>query len=437
MNFSSLLFIFFFLPIFYLIFSVTPKTKRYIILLIFNLLFYLYSGLYNFCLLICVTIFNYLFLNILGKKNKVFYDILVIINILFLAFFKYTSFWTFPLGISFYTFNNISYILDRKHGKILKINFLNYLCYITLFCNVTMGPLTRYNEVTKNIRFLNPDFDDITSGFYKFLIGLFQKVLLANNLSNLYITLSNVSSITFLSSLFTLIIYAFYLYFDFVGYTNMALGLGKMLGISLEENFDNPYLADSISSFWRRWHISLSNFFKEYVYYPLGGNRKGKYRTAFNLLTIWILTGIWHGSTINFLLWGLYYGIIIILEKFVLNKMLSKTNKFIKHLYVIIILLFGYVLFTQNSLNDISLFLTGMFTSKFLNNEIIFYLKENIVLILLSFIFTLKIPNKYKDAIDNCKIINIIKTIICICLFIITIIFIIGGSFKPFLYNNF
>lgn len=362
---------------------------------------------------------------------------MVIINILFLSFFKYTNYFIFPLGISFYTFNNISYILDRKHNKIKNESFLDYLCYITLFCNVLMGPITRFNEVTKNIRNLDISFEIGAKGFYRFLTGLFQKVLLANNLSILYNTFNSITNKTFLSCLFVLIIYALYLYFDFLGYTNMALGLGKMCGISLEENFDNLYLANSISSFWRKWHISLSNFFKEYVYFPLGGSKKNKLITIRNLMVVWLLTGIWHGNTINFLLWGLYYGIIIVLEKFVLNNFLEKLPKIFKHLYVIIIVLFGYILFTQNSLNDISLFISNMFKGNLYNNEVIFYLRDNLFLIILSLLMILKLPESIKNKISNNKFINIVIIIIYVCLFIITVSFILSGSFKPFLYNSF
>lgn len=437
MNFSSLLFIFFFLPIFYLLFILLPKSKRYIVLIIFNLIFYLYSGIFNFCLLIFTILFNYFYIKLLGKKYQRSYNVLVIINILFLSFFKYTNYFIFPLGISFYTFNNISYILDRKHNKIKNESFLDYLCYITLFCNVLMGPITRFNEVTKNIRNLDISFETGAKGFYRFLTGLFQKVLLANNLSTLYNTFNSITNKTFLSCLFVLIIYALYLYFDFLGYTNMALGLGKMCGISLEKNFDNPYLANSISSFWRKWHISLSNFFKEYVYFPLGGSKKNKLITIRNLMVVWLLTGIWHGNTINFLLWGLYYGIIIVLEKFVLNNFLEKLPKIFKHLYVIIIVLFGYILFTQNSLNDISLFISNMFKGNLYNNEVIFYLRDNLFLIILSLLMILKLPESIKNKISNNKFINIVIIIIYVCLFIITVSFILSGSFKPFLYNSF
>ena len=300
-----------------------------------------------------------------------------------------------------------------------------------------MGPITRFNEVTKNIRNLDISFEIGAKGFYRFLTGLFQKVLLANNLSILYNTFNSITNKTFLSCLFVLIIYALYLYFDFLGYTNMALGLGKMCGISLEENFDNPYLANSISSFWRKWHISLSNFFKEYVYFSLGGSKKNKLITIRNLMVVWLLTGIWHGNTINFLLWGLYYGIIIVLEKFVLNNFLEKLPKIFKHLYVIIIVLFGYILFTQNSLNDISLFISNMFKGNLYNNEVIFYLRDNLFLIILSLLMILKLPESIKNKISNNKFINIVIIIIYVCLFIITVSFILSGSFKPFLYNNF
>ena len=214
----------------------------------------------------------------------------------------------------------------------------------------------------------------------------------------------------------------------------MAIGLGKMIGINYKENFDYPYLSRSISEFWRRWHITLGNFFKEYVYIPLGGNRVGIFRNIINLLIVWFLTGMWHGNTVNFLLWGMYYGIIIVLEKHVFKNILDKLPGFVRHIYVVLIVLFGYIFFIGV---DIIPFIKTIFSKNIIDTTTIFYMKENILLIIIGIILCFKMPDKLHDKINNNTIINVILPVVYLILFIITISFIVSGSFHPFLYNNF
>ena len=303
-----------------------------------------------------------------------------------------------------------------------------------MFTHVTMGPITRYSSFKNDLANLNPTKDDFYEGFRRFLNGLIKKVLISDNLGLLFNTLLTIDNPTSILNIFILLVFALELYIDFSSYCDMAIGLGKMIGINYKENFDYPYLSRSISEFWRRWHITLGNFFKEYVYIPLGGNRVGIFRNIINLLIVWFLTGMWHGNTVNFLLWGMYYGIIIILEKHVFKNILEKLPGFVRHIYVVLIVLFGYIFFIGV---DIIPFIKTIFSKNIIDTTTIFYMKENILLIIIGIILCFKMPDKLHDKINNNAIINVILPVVYLILFIITISFIVSGSFHPFLYNNF
>ena len=437
MNFSSLIFIFFFLPVFLLIYRFIPKKCRYLVLLVFSILFYLYSGLYNFIILISIGLINYVVVLLISKFKKLnfLYYVLILLNISTLLVFKYNHSLIFPLGISFYIFNSLSYIIDVKRNKIkAEKNILYYFTYIMMFTHVTMGPITRYNSFKNDLMNLNPTKDDFYSGFRRFLNGLIKKVLISDNLGLLFNTLLTINNPTSTLNIYILLVYTLELYIDFSSYCDMAIGLGKMIGINYKENFDYPYLSKSISEFWRRWHITLGDFFKEYVYIPLGGNRVGIFRNIINLMIVWLLTGMWHGNTINFLLWGIYYGIIIILEKHVFKNILDKLPNFIRHIYVIIIVMFGYIFFTGV---DIIPFIQTIFSKNIIDTTTIFYMKENILLIIIGIILCFKMPDKLNKKINNNAIINTILPVVYLILFVITISYILSGSFHPFLYNNF
>lgn len=435
MNFSSLIFIFFFLPIFLLIYRLVPKKYRYLILLVFSTIFYLYSGIYNFIVLIAISIVDYIATVLIYRfsKLKFLYTILVLLNISTLVVFKYNKSLVFPLGISFYMFNSLSYIIDLKRGKIrAEKNILKYLTYIMLFTHITMGPITRYSDIDFNN--LSSSSDDFYEGFRRFLNGLIKKVIISDNLGLLFNNLLSIPNSTSILNIYILIVYALELYIDFSSYSDMAIGLGKMIGINYKENFQYPYLATSISDFWRRWHISLGEFFKEYVYFPLGGNRVSKFRNIINILIVWLLTGIWHGNTLNFLLWGIYYGILLIIEKFILKKIFNKIPSCIKHIYVIICVLFGYIFFI--GVETIP-FIKTIFSSNIIDRTTIFYIKENIVLVVIGIVLCFRFPTKLKEKINSWRISYILVPIIYISLFILVISYIISGSYHPFLYNNF
>ena len=440
MNFSSLVFIFVFLPVLFLLFYLVPKKFKYLILLLGSIVFYSYSGLFNLIVLLCVSTFNYFITRIFGGKKKfnLILVVLALLNIFTLLLFKYNKNLLFPLGISFYIFNNVSYIIDVKRKKIKpEKNYLYYLLYSMLFCHVTMGPIIRYENISKDLKRLDYSFDDVTSGFRRFLNGLFKKVLFADSFGLLYATLIGVSEKSSLLIIMSLVVFGLQLYLDFSGYCGMAIGLGKMIGVKYPENFDYPYMSLSISEFWRRWHITLSDFFKEYIYFPMGGNRVSKLRNIFNLLVVWFLTGIWHGNSWNFLLWGIYYGIIIILEKYILKKLLEKMPKIIRHIYVLLIVLIGYIFFSFNSMESISNVFKILFTGQFINSTVVFYLKENLLYIIIGCLLCCKIPKVINDFIRNKKVFNVIIFCGYIILLLITISYILSGSYQPFLYNNF
>ena len=435
MNFSSLIFIFFFLPVFFIAYILVPKKYKYLILLLFSTIFYLYSGIYNFIILVGISTINYIVTVIINKFNKLkfLYYILILLNISTLVVFKYNKSLIFPLGISFYMFNSLSYIIDLKRGKFLaERNILKYFTYIMLFTHITMGPITRYNSIDlNNLSFSSDSFYD---GFRRFLNGLIKKVIIADNLGLLFNNLLSIHNSTSVLNIYILIVYALELYIDFSSYSDMAIGIGKMIGINYKENFNYPYMATSITDFWRRWHISLGEFFKEYVYFPLGGNRVSKFRNIINIFIVWLLTGIWHGNTLNFLLWGTYYGILLIIEKYLLKKVFNKVPNAIKHIYVIISVLFGYIFFIGV---DIIPFIKNIFSSNIIDGTTIFFMKENVVLVVVGIILCFKFPSKLKERITKYKVINILIIIMYISLFLLVISYIISGSYHPFLYNSF
>lgn len=440
MNFSSLLFIFVFLPIAFLLFYIVPKRYKHLVLLLASIVFYLYSGVFNLILLFCVSTINYILVRVFGKKEKFNFilGILALLNIGTLLLFKYNGNLIFPLGISFYIFNNISYIMDVKRKKISsEKNYLYYLLFSMLFCHVTMGPIVRYENISRDLKRLDYSFDDVCSGFKRFLNGLFKKVLLADSFGGVYTTLTTCSEQSGLLVLLGLVVFGLQLYLDFSGYCDMAIGLGKMIGIKYPENFNHPYMALSISDFWRRWHITLSDFFKEYVYFPMGGNRVSKLRNVFNLLVVWFLTGIWHGNSWNFLLWGIYYGIIIVVEKYFLKNILDKSPNFIRHIYVLGVVLFGYVFFSLTDINSIGSFFSTLFGSAFINKTVLFYLKENIIFLIIGCIVCCPIPDKVNGFVKKCKIFNVLTIVCYVVLLVITISYILSGSYQAFLYNNF
>lgn len=370
MVFSSLVFMFVFLPIVLAVYFILPKRFRNAFLLIADLVFYGWGEPILVSLMLVSIVINYAAGLLISKwnddikKKKAVLIISVIIDLGMLGFFKYSGFAAknigavlpflnitvpkipLPIGISFYTFQIMSYTIDVYRGDTAaQKNIVAFGTYVSLFPQLIAGPIVRYRDVDDQLSNRRENIDQFARGVRLFLLGLAKKVLLANPMGLLWDTLRETENAGALAAWIGVIAFSFQIYFDFSGYSDMARGLGNMLGFEFLENFSFPYISKSITEFWRRWHISLGTWFREYVYIPLGGNRRGKARTLLNLLIVWMLTGFWHGASWNFIIWGLYFGIILIIEKLFLLKALEKLPKFISHIYSLFLIVFGWVIF--------------------------------------------------------------------------------------------
>lgn len=458
MVFSSILFIFRFLPIAMGIYFLTPKKLKNLSLLILSLIFYSW-GEPRYFLLMIASIFVDYFISInieKNNKNKKIKILLLAISIIFnvgiLFFFKYINFFieninnifnmslnnvkiTLPLGISFYTFQTMSYTIDVFLGKVkAEKNIINFGAFVCLFPQLIAGPIVKYIDISKELKNRDINLDEIQEGIRLFILGLGSKVLIANNIGSLWneVETMGFNNISTILAWMGIIAFSLQIYFDFNGYSLMAIGLGKILGFNFPNNFNYPYESRSITEFWRRWHITLGQWFKQYVYIPLGGNRLGRARTYFNLFIVWFLTGLWHGASYNFILWGLYFFILICIEKNGLLNLLNK-HKLISHIYTIFFILVGWVLFSVIDLNQIINFFKKMFIFN-AGNEWIYYLRNYIITYTIAIIFSTsflkKIYNKFVKS-------NIVDTIILITIFLLSIAYLVDSSYNPFLYFRF
>lgn len=458
MVFSSILFIFRFLPIAMGIYFLTPKKLKNLSLLILSLIFYSW-GEPRYFLLMIASIFVDYFISInieKNNKNKKIKILLLAISIIFnvgiLFFFKYINFFieninsifnmslnnvkiTLPLGISFYTFQTMSYTIDVFLGKVkAEKNIINFGAFVCLFPQLIAGPIVKYIDISKELKNRDINLDEIQEGIRLFILGLGSKVLIANNIGSLWneVETMGFNNISTILAWMGIIAFSLQIYFDFNGYSLMAIGLGKILGFNFPNNFNYPYESRSITEFWRRWHITLGQWFKQYVYIPLGGNRLGRARTYFNLFIVWFLTGLWHGASYNFILWGLYFFILICIEKNGLLNLLNK-HKLISHIYTIFFILVGWVLFAVIDLNQIINFFKKMFIFN-AGNEWIYYLRNYIIIYTIAIIFSTsflkKIYNKFVKS-------NIVDTIILITIFLLSIAYLVDSSYNPFLYFRF
>lgn len=377
MTFNTILFLFTFLPIALILYYIVPKRFRNIPLVILSLVFYAWGNPTYLILMAFSVVFNYitgLELDAYLQEErhtgaKVTMISAVVVNLLILGFFKYYGFLIstvnsitgltlsapelpLPLGISFFTFSVLSYVFDVYRGRAeVQKNFLDFSLYVTFFAKVTSGPIVQYKDMAPQLRERQMVPAKFGAGISMFLVGLAKKVLIADNLGATFSTISGLSTMSAGTAWLGMILYSLQLYFDFSGYSDMAIGLAKCFGFDFSANFDYPYLSASISEFWRRWHISLGAWFRDYVYIPLGGNRCSKHRQLINLAVVWLLTGLWHGSAWNFVLWGVYHGIFVILEKFVLKDIWPKVPKFLRIFVTTLLVFFGWVLFFSPSLS--------------------------------------------------------------------------------------
>ena len=462
MVFTSISFIYYFLPLLLICYFVVPKKFRNIVLLMFSVLFYFY-GEPKYILLMLIEVFiSYVVGLLIDKyKSKNILIIGIFIHVLLFGIFKYFNFIiininnlfhsnlnllnvVLPIGISFYTFQIISYEIDVYNKKVnVQSNILKYFLYVFLFPQLIAGPIVRYQDVNNEIDNRNVTFEMFANGLRRFIIGLSKKVIIANNLGELCNIYLNLGDKSVLFTWIFAISYMLQIYFDFSGYSDIAIGLGKMLGFNFPENFNYPYMAKSITDFWRRWHMTLSSWFRDYVYIPLGGNKKGVLKQIRNILIVWSLTGLWHGASWNFIVWGLYFGILLILEKFILKKYFSNVPKFIKCIYTLFLVMISFVIFQGDRLSSAFNIIKGLFGLNgelFINNVTLYYLKGYVLFIVLGVIGATNYVTNLVIKISNGKgkkIINIMETIYLLTLLIIVTMYLIDSSYNPFLYFRF
>ena len=458
MIFSSIYFIYYFLIIFLILYFITPKKFKNYTLLLGSLFFYFYGDSKYIVLLLISSLVNYILGRLISKKNKKLFLIIgLIFNFGLLFYFKYFNFFlsninslfktninlfsiVLPLGISFYTFKNASYLIDVYKNRVNpEKNFINYFTYIAMFPSLIQGPIVRYKDI--DLKDKKISFDNFAMGVERFIIGLSKKVILADTLAKLVASLTNMEVQTVVSLWVKATSDIVKLYLDFSGYTDMAIGLGLMIGIKIMENFDYPLSTYSVTSFWRKWHISLSSWFKDYIYIPLGGNRKGKFRKYFNIFVVWFLTGLWHGASWNFILWGLYFGTILVIEKRFFLKFFEK-HKIIGNIVTNFLVVIGFVFF-YNEKNILDIFIK-MFTGRgisFTNVSTNYYLLNYFVLLIISFIACTPL---LKNIINKCKknknlniVISIVEPIVLIGLLVLSTAFIVDASSNSFLYFRF
>lgn len=462
MVFTSISFIYYFLPLLLICYFVVPKKFRNIILLMFSVLFYFYGEPKYILLMLIEVLISYVVGLLIDKyKSKNILIIGIFIHVLLFGIFKYFNFViinvnnlfdsnlnllnvVLPIGISFYTFQIISYEIDVYNKKVnVQSNILKYFLYVFLFPQLIAGPIVRYQDVNNEIDNRNVTFEMFANGLRRFIVGLSKKVIIANNLGELCNIYLNLGDKSVLFTWIFAISYMLQIYFDFSGYSDIAIGLGKMLGFNFPENFNYPYMAKSITDFWRRWHMTLSSWFRDYVYIPLGGNKKGVLKQIRNILIVWSLTGLWHGASWNFIVWGLYFGILLILEKFILKKYFSNVPKFIKGIYTLFLVMISFVIFQGDNLsNDFNIIkgLFGLNGELFINNVTLYYLKGYVLFIVLGVISSTNYVKNLVIKISNGKgkkIINILEPIYLLILLIIVTMYLIDSSYNPFLYFRF
>lgn len=466
MVFSSTIFLCVYLPLVLLGYYICPKKGRNLFLLIASLVFYAWGEPKYVFLMIFSILVNYIFGRLMDKNRenkkrlKLMLVLSVVIDLGLLSVFKYTDFIitnvnaifgssfdllniALPIGISFYTFQAMSYTIDvyRNDVRVQK-NLIDFGMYITMFPQLIAGPIVRYADVQDQLAERSVTTADFSEGVMRFVVGLGKKVLLANQMgavwSEIYALGGDVSALMAWTGA---IAYTFQIYFDFSGYSDMAIGLGRMFGFKFPENFRYPYQSVSITDFWRRWHITLSTWFKEYLYIPLGGNRCGLARQALNLLIVWSLTGFWHGAGWNFVMWGLYYFVILFIEKLFLLKALDKLPKLFRHVYALLLIVIGWVIFASDDVGVLLPYLGSMFGANgAVGGMDVYTLFTKAVLLIICCVASTELPKRLflsATGAMNEKAAFTIKSVMTIALLALSMILLIGDSYNPFLYFRF
>ncbi|NLC72676.1 MAG: MBOAT family protein [Ruminococcaceae bacterium] len=464
MVFSSVLFLYIYLPVVLLIYYITPIKWRNPVLFVANLLFYGWGEpIYVLLMLFSISV-NYYNGLLIEKyrdnraKAKRVLIINIAVNLLMLGFFKYYNLIAetlslipfisitklnvaLPIGISFYTFQTMSYTIDLYRGESeIQRNFIKFGTFVALFPQLIAGPIVRYKDVSSQLGFRASSIEQLSSGVRRFTIGLAKKVLIANNIGQLWdIYAANYSNLTFVGSWMGVFAFSLQIFFDFSGYSDMAIGLGKMIGFEFKENFDYPFISKSVTEFWRRWHISLGTWFKDYVYIPLGGNKFGLKRQLINIFIVWSLTGIWHGANWTYLLWGIYYGILLASEKLFLLKSLERLNSTVRHIYVIFAVNLVWPLFQLNSLQAAATYTSSMFgfspAGLYSANDIFNFKTYFAVFVVGVIACTPVSKNLFNKLPDKAK--NILSPIFVVIILILSTAYLVDATYNPFLYFRF
>ncbi|MBQ6788313.1 MAG: MBOAT family protein [Lachnospiraceae bacterium] len=471
MVFSSIPFLFFFLPLCLILYYAVPFSLKNGILLVFSLIFYAWGEPVYILLMLFATLVDYtngLLMERFGNtkaKRTFFLCCSVVVNLSVLAFFKYADFFIIningllgtdipplglglPVGISFFTFQTMSYIIDLYRGEVeTEHNYFTYLTYVSMFPQLVAGPIVRFQHINAELHHRTLCRSECEAGLLRFMQGLFKKVLIANQVGALWEELRTIeaSQISVTMAWIGAACFTLQLYFDFSAYSDMAIGMGHMLGFHFNENFNYPLSSVSVTDFWRRWHISLSTWFRDYVYIPLGGNRRGVVKQLRNMAVVWFLTGLWHGAAWNFVLWGVYYGILLALEKFVWGKGLAKLPKFMQHLYAILIVVFGFVIFTFDDMGALTTYLSSMFGAAgnpSFGTEVFWYLGNYGVILLVACVLAFPVYPWLKAKLSTAgksttTTVSVISMLGFVALFLLATAYLVNDTYNPFLYFRF
>ncbi len=469
MVFSSLTFMFVFLPIVLILYYIVPKKFKNLFILISGLIFYAWGEPVYVLIMIVSTLIDYTAGLLIYRfdKSKTIKRICLIVSLLMnlglLGVFKYSGFimqnidiilgtslydpnhaLPLPIGISFFTFQSMSYTIDMYMGKIkVQKNPISFAAFVTLFPQIVAGPIVRYDDIARELDDRTVNLDCIYEGILKFITGVGKKVLIANNIGMLWMSVKGMetSELSVLTAWLGILAFTLQIYFDFSGYSDMAIGLGKMMGFNFPQNFNYPYQSKSISEFWRRWHITLGAWFKSYVYFPLGGSRKGKGRTVFNLAVVWLLTGIWHGASWNFILWGVLYGLVIIIEKLFLGKVLEKIPDFFSWLYTIVLVILGWVLFDTADIPTALGYMGAMFGGggTLIDNTAMYYLINYGVMFVIGAFACTDIFSRAAEWLKEKMplLVNYSTPIAKTAIMVLSTAYLADATYNPFLYFNF
>lgn len=471
MVFSSVPFLFYFLPVLIIVYAITPKKLKNGVMILASMVFFAWGEIRFIPVMLALSVVDFVCghmmeLNRDNQKKRLMYMLIAVgTNLFVLLFFKYTNFFVsninsvfgvsipdpniiLPIGVSFNSFQSMSYAIDVYRGTThAEKKYYDYLCYTTLFPQIIAGPIVRYVTVEKDLDDHEITRDGFSEGMRRFLVGLGKKVLIANNVGLLWSQVSSgaAGQPTVLLYWLGIIAYTFQIYFDFSGYSDMAIGLARVFGLTFDENFDTPYIAKSITEFWRRWHMTLSAWFRDYVYIPLGGNRKGKARQMLNILVVWALTGFWHGASWNFVLWGLYFAGLLVFEKFVLFRFWEKVPNFFRHIYTMLLVVVSWVIFAGDDLVGINIgqYLAGMFGLGKLplwDSGALFALVQYAVIFVLAAYFST--PHFKTHVLQRAegtqnRLAWGAATAGYLLVFLACVAFIVNSSYNPFLYFRF